>query len=172
MSAENLKINDNNYSGEYVALKKSTVKTLIVIAAAVIVGGFGAWFVNSFGFLSFTIRVGGEFAVFNFIITYALYAVSAVAAVLAVSVILFRFVKFSYKVFVPVSAVASFLIGVRVVYDYVTSMIATEFLPDFVDVNSVQSILLYYCLIGIAVATCVFVLSLPFGQVVKKLAIK
>lgn len=169
MSTENVKINDNHSSGEYVTVKKSTVKTFIVIAAAVVLGGFGAWFVNSFGFLSFRIS-GGEFAVLNFITAYAIYAAAAVTAVLAVSAIVFRFVKFSYKIFVPVSAVASLLIGVRVVYDYITSMIAAEFLPDFVDVNSIEGMISYYCLVGLAVAVCIFMLSLPFGRVIRKLA--
>ena len=172
MSTENLQINDNRSSSEYVTLKKSTVKSFIVIAAAVVAGGLGVWFVNSFGFLSFTVRSSGVIAVIDFIITYGLYAAAAVAAVLAVSAILFRFLKFSYKVFVPVSATASLLVGVRVVYDYVTSMIASEFLPDFVDITSVESILLYYCIIGFAVAVCVFLLSLPFGRLIRKLAVR
>ena len=170
MNVENLQINDVSSPNEYVTLKKSTVKTLIVIAAAVLVGGFGIWFVNSCGYLSFRVYSRGLLAVLDYIITYGSYAAAAVAAVLTVPAVLFRFVKFSNKVFVPVSAVASLLIGVRVVYDYVTSMIASDFLPAFVDANSVASILLYYCLIGLAVAVCVFLLSLPFGRLIKKLA--
>lgn len=172
MNAENVRINDDRSSGEYVTFKKSTVKTLIVIAAAVIIGGLGVWFVNAFGFLSFTVYSSGVVAVIDFIITYGLYAAAAVAAVLSVSAILFRFVRFSYKVFVPVSAAASLLIGVRVVYAYLTSMIADEFLPDFVDVSSLESVILYYCLVGLAVAVCVFLLSLLFGRVMKRLAVK
>lgn len=168
MSIENVKTNDNHSSGEYVTVKKSTVKTFIVIAAAVVVGGFGAWFVNSFGFLSFRIP-RGELAVLNFIATYAIYAAMAVAAVLAPSAVLFRFVKFSYKIFVPVSAAASLLIGTRVVYDYLTTMLPLEFeIPEYVD--SVGTAILFLSPIGLAVAACVFVLSLPFGRVVKKLA--
>ena len=172
MSAENLKINDNNYSGEYVTLKKSTVKTFIVIAAALIVGGLGVWFVNAFGFLSFTVYSSGVVAVIDFIITYGLYAAAAVAAVLAPSAILFRFVKFSYKLYAPVSAAASLLIGVRVVFAYLTSMIATEFLPDFVDINSIEAMILWFCFVGLAVAVCVFLLSLALGRMMKRLAIK
>lgn len=172
MSAENLKISDNRSSGEYLTLKKSTVKTFIVIVAAVVIGGLGAWFVNSFGFLSFSVSSRGALAVLDFIITYGLYAASAVAAVLAVSAILFRFVRFSYKVFVPVSAAASLLIGARVVYDYFTSMIASEYLPDFVDINSIEAVILWFCFVGLAVAVCVFLLSLPFGRVIRKLAVR
>lgn len=168
MNAENLKMNADRSSGEYVTVKKSTVKTFIVIAAAVVVGGFGAWFVNSFGYLSFSIS-GDKFTVLNFIATYAIYAAMAVAAVLAPSVVLFRFVKFSYKIFVPVSAAASLLIGVRVVYDYLTTMLPLEFpIPEYVD--SVGTAILFLSPIGLAVAACVFALSLPFGRLVKKLA--
>ena len=165
---ENVKMNDNLSSGEYVALKRSTVKTLIVIAAAVAVGGLGAFWVNFNGCLVFSVSPYGSWL--NFIASYVVYAAAAVAAVLAVSAILFRFVRFSYKVFVPVSAVASLLIGARVVYDDITSMIVFEFLPDFVDTNSIESMLLYFCLTGLAVAVCVFLLSLPFGRLIKKLA--
>lgn len=169
MNAENLHINDNRSSGEYVTLKKSTVKSFIVIAAAVILGGIGLWYINACGYVPFWISAGG---ISNLILIYVVYAAAALAAVLAVSAIVFRFVKFSYKVFVPVSATASLLVGVRVVYDYVTSMIASEFLPDFVDITSVESILLYYCIIGFAVAVCVFLLSLPFGRLIRKLAVR
>ena len=172
MSAEDIKMNGNPPSGEYITLKKSTVKTLIVIAAAVVVGGLGAWFVNSFGVLSFSVRVGGKFAVFNFIVDYVLYAVSAVAAVLAVSVILFRFVRFSYKVFVPVSAVASLLIGATVVHDYLTTMLSTEDMPMLKNIDTTGGVILVFSLIGVAVAICVFLLSLSFGRVIKKLAVK
>ena len=169
MSAENLKFNDNNYSGEYVALKKSTIKTLIVIAAAVVVGGLGAFIVNCNGRLSFSISSYGS--VFDFIFTYAMYAVSSVAAVLAVSAIVFRFVRFSYKIFVPVSAAVSLLIGVRVVYDHLVSMSPPDFpIPEYVD--SVGSAILFLSPIGLVAAVCVFLLSLPFGRVIKRLAVK
>ena len=169
MSAESVKINENLSSGEYIKLKKSTFKTMIVIAAAVILGGIGLWYINACGYVPFWISAGG---IPNLILTYVVYAAAALAAVLAVSAIVFRFVKFSYKVFVPVSAATSLLIGVRVVYDYITSMISSEFLPDFVNANSLESVLLYYCLIGLAVAAVVFALSMLFGRVIKRLAVK
>lgn len=172
MSTENIKINDTRSTNEYVSLKKSTVKTFIVIAAAIVIGGVGIWFINFFGFLSFSVSSSGALAVLDFILQYTMYAMATVGAVLSVSAILFRFVRFSYKVFIPVSAAASLLIGAKVVYDYITSMIAHEYLPDFVDITSIESMLLWYCFVGFAVAVCVFLLSLCFGRVIKKLAVR
>ena len=60
MSAENIRINDNRSSGEYVSLKKSTVKTFIVIAAVVVVGGLGAFWVNFNGCLVFSVSSYGS----------------------------------------------------------------------------------------------------------------
>ena len=51
-------------------------------------------------------------------------------------------------------------------------MIAHEYLPDFVDITSIESMLLWYCFVGLAVAVCVFLLSLSFGRVIKKLAVR
>lgn len=169
MSAENVRINDNRSSGEYVSIKKSSVNTFVVIAAAVVVGGLGAFFVNCNGRLSFSVSSYGSWL--DFIATYTVYAVSAVAAVLAVSAIVFRFVRFSYKVFIPLSAAASLLIGVREVYDHLISMAPPEFpIPDYVD--SVGSAILFLSPIGLVTAACVFLLSLPFGRVIKKLAVR
>ena len=170
MSAENIKLNDSLSSGEYVTLKKSTVKTLIVIAAAVVVGGLGAFFVNFNGCLVFSVSSYGSW--FNFIASYVVYAIAAVAAVLAVSAILFRFVRFSYKVFVPVSAVASLLIGARLLHDYLTTMLTLEDFPMLKNVDSTEGVILFFSLIGLAAATCVFLLSLPFGRVIRKLAVR
>lgn len=169
MSAENVKMNNNPSAGEYVVLKKSMVKTIIVIAAAVIIGGLGAWYVNSVGRLSFSISNYGS--VLEFIVAYEVYAIAAVAAVLSVSAIVFRFVRFSYKVFVPVSAAVSLLIGVRVVYDHLFSMLPSEFpIPEYVD--STGSAILFLSPIGLAVAAVVFVLSLTFGLLIRQLAVR
>lgn len=169
MSAENVKTNYDLSSGEYVTLKKSTVKTVIVIAAAVIIGGAGAWYVNSVGRLSFSIP--SYTSVLEFIVSYMIYAIAAVATVLAPSAILFRFVKFSYMAFIPLSATVSLLIGVRVVYDQLTYMGPSGIpIPEYV--NSAGSAFLFLSPIGLAAAAGVFLLSLPFGRVIKKLAAK
>lgn len=172
MNAENLQINDNRSSSEYVTLKKSTVKSFIVIAAAVVVGGLGVWFVNAFGVLTFTVYSSGVVAVIDFIVRYGLYAAGAVAAVLSVSAILFRFVRFSYKVFVPVSAVVSLLIGARLVYAYLTTMLPLEDFPMLKNVDTIEGAILVFSLIGLAAAVCVFLLSLSFGRVIRKLAVR
>lgn len=149
-----------------VSFKKSTIKSVIVIAAAVILGGIAAWYIRASAFLPFSIWEGGAF---DYISSFALAIIASVVLTLAVPTILFRFIKPKFRFFVFASAAVSLLIGASFGYELLRCM-SDSYFWIFGNTTDFTTVVLLDILYHFIYAAIIFGISLLFYKPIKKLA--